>query len=62
MKEITKQLIDFRRNKLELIYGELTILPINENIFVFERNYFGKKTMVIFSKTKQTINYVEPYV
>jgi glycosidase len=56
MKEITKQLIDFRRNKLELIYGELTILPINENVFVFERNYFGKKTIIIFSKTKQTIN------
>lgn len=55
MKEITKQLIDFRRNKLELIYGELTILPIDENVFAFERNYFGKKTIVIFSKTKQTI-------
>jgi hypothetical protein len=30
--------------------------PINENVFVFERNYFGKKTIIIFSKTKQTIN------
>jgi glycosidase len=57
MKEITKQLIDFRRNKLELIYGELTILPIHENVFAFERNYFGKKTIIIFSKTKQTINF-----
>ncbi len=54
-KETVKQLIDFRRNKLELIYGELSILPINENVFAYERNYFGKKTIVIFSKTKQQI-------
>jgi cyclomaltodextrinase len=55
IKETVKQLIDFRRNKLELIYGELSILPINENVFAYERNYFGKKTIVIFSKTKQQI-------
>jgi glycosidase len=55
IKETVKQLIDFRRNKLELIYGELSILPINENVFAYERNYFGKKTIVMFSKTKQQI-------
>ncbi len=55
MKETTKQLVELRSSRLELIYGELRVIPVSESVFVFERNYFGKKSIVIFCKSATTI-------
>lgn len=51
LKEIVQQLASIRNNNLELIYGDFKILNSSDGSFAFERTYFGKKSIVVFSKS-----------
>lgn len=50
LKEIVQQLADIRSQNLEFLYGDLSILDCTEGFFAIERNYFGKKSIIVFSK------------
>ena len=52
---------NLRKNRVELVYGDYTVLPCTKGYFAFERNYFGKKTIVVFSKLKGKVSIELPY-
>jgi len=49
-KEITKQLIQLRRNNLCLTYGDFKILHVDANTLIYMRSYFEKASIIIFNK------------
>ncbi len=52
LKSITAQLAKMRKDNLPLVYGDFTILKVNEKTFVYLRSYFDKAVIVIFNKDK----------
>ncbi len=61
LKEKVQIMANLRKNRVELIYGDYTVLPCTQGFFAFERNYFGKKTIVVFSKIKGSAKIELPY-
>lgn len=55
LKEIVQQLASIRNNNLELIYGDFKILNSSDGSMAFERTYFGKKSIVVFSKSASKV-------
>lgn len=49
-KEITKQLIQLRRNNLCLTYGGFIILHVDANTLIYMRSYFKKAAIIVFNK------------
>lgn len=50
LRDKVQILTNLRKNNLELIYGDYKVLPCTEGYFAFERNYFGKKSIIVFAK------------
>lgn len=50
LKEKVQSLANLRKNNLELIYGDFKQLACTEGFYAYERNYFGRKTIILFSK------------
>lgn len=50
-----KMLTSIRASSMPLLYGEYKQLPVTAGFFAYERNYFGQKVMVVFSKQKGTV-------
>lgn len=50
LRNKVQTLTSLRRNKLEFLYGDFKALPCSEGFYAYERNYFGKKSVVVFSK------------
>ncbi len=55
LKEIVQQLASIRNNNLEMIYGDFKMLNSSEGSLAFERTYFGKKSIIVFSKTASKV-------
>jgi glycosidase len=51
LKEIVQQLASIRNNNLEMIYGDFKILNSSDGSLAFERTYFEKKSIIVFSKS-----------
>lgn len=56
LKDKVQKLAFLRRDNLELIYGDFKELKCTEGFYAYERNYFGKKTIVVFSKVAGEVN------
>jgi len=50
LRNKVQTLANLRKNNLELLYGDFTVVPCTEGFFAYERNYFGKKSLIVFSK------------
>ena len=50
LKEKVQKLCVLRKSNLDLLYGEWTAIPCKDGFYAYERNYFGKKSIIIFSK------------
>ncbi len=50
LRDKVQQLALLRKNNLEFIYGDFTPLTCTEGYYAYERNYFGKKSIVVFSR------------
>lgn len=50
-----KQLTALRSSNMALLYGEYRLIPTEKKFFAFERNYFGKKVITVFSKNGGTV-------
>jgi glycosidase len=50
---ITKKLVQLRRNNLPLIYGDFQVLELSEKTFVYARTYFDKIVVVAFNKSDE---------
>lgn len=64
-KENLKKLLDLRNNRMSLIYGGFNLIDITSDLYIYERNYFEEKSIVIFNKSDEikeiTINNLEEY-
>ena len=45
--EITKKLIQIRRNNMQFLYGDFNILHVDSKVLVYSRSYFNKTGIVI---------------
>jgi glycosidase len=50
LRDKVQKLCALRASQLELLYGETRFIECSEGFFIIERDYFGKKSYVIFSK------------
>jgi cyclomaltodextrinase / maltogenic alpha-amylase / neopullulanase len=50
-----KAMIALRKSTMALLYGEFNSIQTEDNIFAYERNYFGEKVIVVFSKNAGTV-------
>lgn len=50
LRNKVQTLTNLRKNNLELLYGDFTSVPCTEGFYAYERNYFGKKSLIVFSK------------
>ncbi len=57
LKETVQKLCNLRKSNLELVYGEWNPVPCNEGFYAYERNYFGKNSLIIFSKQAGDITF-----
>ena len=56
-----RKLLHFRKNNPVAIYGDYReLLPDDKNMYVYERNYHGKKLLVICSFTSEQIRFELP--
>ena len=64
-KENLKKLLDLRNNRMSLIYGGFNLIDVTSDLYIYERNYFEEKSIVIFNKSDEikeiTINNLEEY-
>jgi glycosidase len=49
------QLTNLRKNNMALLYGELSIIPVSEGCFAYQRSYFNQKMIVVFAKNKSRV-------
>ena len=52
LRNKVQTLASLRKNNLELLYGDFTVVACTPGFYAYERNYFGKKTLVVFSKNE----------
>ena len=56
-----RKLLKFRKNNPVAIYGDyVELMPEDKNMYVYERNYHGKKLLVICSFTAEQIRFELP--
>lgn len=46
-----KKLTSLRKQNMALMYGEFKPIETDKHFFAYERNYFGQKVVIVFSKT-----------
>ncbi|MBN1251610.1 MAG: hypothetical protein JXR51_05585 [Bacteroidales bacterium] len=46
-----KKLINLRKNKISLVYGDFKTIKIEKDIYAFIRTYFDKTAIIIFNKS-----------
>lgn len=51
--DITRKLVNIRRNILALIYGDFIPLVVEQDIYAYARCYLNSKVIVIFNKSNQ---------
>jgi cyclomaltodextrinase len=58
IKKITTKLLNFRRNALPLIFGDIQILKVSSDIIVYQRTYLNEVVIIAINKsdTEATIN------
>ncbi|MBE0663152.1 MAG: alpha-glucosidase C-terminal domain-containing protein [Bacteroidales bacterium] len=63
-KEIAAKLTKLRQNRLSLIYGDLYVLHLSNDTWVYSRRYFDEITIVAFNKGNQpaTISFELPEI
>ena len=54
-KEITNALIQLRREKLPLTYGDFKVLHMDTYTLVYMRSYFDKTAIIVFNKSKKPL-------
>lgn len=54
-KEITKNLIQLRRENLSLTYGDFNLLHLDAYTLVYMRSYFDKTAIIVFNKSKKPL-------
>jgi hypothetical protein len=54
-----RTLANLRKNNLEFLYGDFKEVKCTEGFYAYERNYFGKKTLIVFSKNAGKVNIVK---
>ncbi|MFM8913499.1 MAG: alpha-glucosidase C-terminal domain-containing protein, partial [Flammeovirgaceae bacterium] len=56
-KQIAEKLVHLRRNSLPLVYGDFIWIKTDDHVLAYQRNYFGKKVLVVFNKSakEQTV-------
>jgi cyclomaltodextrinase / maltogenic alpha-amylase / neopullulanase len=52
-REIASQLGRLRQNRLSLIYGDFTVLHVDDETWIYSRRYFDEITIVAFNKSNQ---------
>jgi glycosidase len=53
--EITKNLIQLRRENLSLTYGDFNLLHLDAYTLVYMRSYFDKTSIIVFNKSKKPL-------
>jgi cyclomaltodextrinase len=51
--EVSRKLVNIRRNNLALVYGDFTSLLVDEDIYAYGRAYLNSKVITIFNKSNQ---------
>ncbi|AZQ43532.1 alpha-amylase family glycosyl hydrolase [Nonlabens ponticola] len=59
LKELTKQLVDLRRNSISLIYGTTEIVSESNGMLFLRRTYFDEVTMIFFNENPISFNVVK---
>lgn len=54
-KEVTKTLIQLRRNNLCFTYGDFNVLHVDAHTLVYMRTYFDQMALVVFNKSKKPL-------
>ncbi|MCK9220551.1 MAG: alpha-amylase family glycosyl hydrolase [Bacteroidales bacterium] len=54
LKTITAKLAQLRNKNLAIIYGDFTMLKVNDKVYAYLRSYFDKGAITIFNKDKST--------
>ena len=56
-------MLDLRNNRMSLIYGGFNLIDVTSDLYIYERNYFEEKSIVILNKSDElkevTINNLE---
>ena len=50
LRAAVQQLTALRKNQMALLYGEYKTVAIGGDFFAYERNYFGQRVLIVFSK------------
>ena len=56
LKKNTQILLNLRKSKLSLIYGEFNLLEVSDDTYVYERTYLNQKTIILFNKGRDPVN------
>ena len=56
VKKNTQILLNLRKSKLSLIYGEFNLLEVSDDTYVYERTYLNQKTIILFNKGRDPVN------
>ncbi len=56
LRDKVQTLANLRKNNLEFIYGDFKEVKCTEGFYAYERNYFGKKSLIVFSKNAGKVN------
>jgi glycosidase len=59
LRDKVRTLANLRKNNLEFLYGDFKEVKCTEGFYAYERNYFGKKTLIVFSKNAGKVNIVK---
>jgi cyclomaltodextrinase / maltogenic alpha-amylase / neopullulanase len=51
--EITKKIINIRKNNLALLFGDFRTFYVDQDIYVYARSYFSNKLIVVFNRSKE---------
>ncbi|MHC1704578.1 MAG: alpha-amylase family glycosyl hydrolase [Tenuifilaceae bacterium] len=52
-RDITRKLVNIRRDNLALIYGDFITLLVDQDIYAYSRSYLNSKAIVIFNKSNE---------
>lgn len=55
LRDQVQALANLRANNIELLYGDFKILNSSDGTFAYERSYFGKRSIVVFSKNASRV-------
>jgi glycosidase len=56
LRDATGALAKLRRNRMSLMYGGTKIIQSDDQALVFERNYLGEITTIVFAKKPTTMS------